>query len=103
MEVCKNKRSDRYFIYIKETGGAEALLITPESEVKSLKIDLFDEVEEQDETYLLQNKILTEAQVQRFHEYKKSRSDEFVDVFEELSPYEQKIVFEKLIKIVADK
>ncbi len=103
MEICKNKSSNLYFIYIEETGYAEALLITPEAQVKSLKLDLFDEVKEQEDTYLVQNNLVTEAQVQRFHEYNKSRSDELVERFEEMSPYEQKIFIQKLQEMVDDK
>jgi len=100
MEILQNKSSKRYFIYIEDTGNAEALLITPEAQIKSLKLDLFYEVEEQEETYLLQNKIVTESQIERFHEYNKSRSDEFIEQFEQLSPYEQKIVLKKLQEMV---
>src|SRR4030042_6315329 len=107
MEICKNKNSNRYFIYSQDTGNAEMLLVTPEAQVKSLKFDLFEEVEEQEEDYLLQNEIVTEAQVQRFHEYKKSRSDEFVEQFveqfEEMPPYEQEIVLKKLQEKIDNK
>jgi hypothetical protein len=103
MEVCKNNSSNQYFIYIEQTGYAEALLITPEAQVKSLKLELFGEVTEKEEAYLLQNNIVTDAQVKRFHEYNKSRSDEFVERFEEMLPYEQKIVIHKLQKMVNDK
>jgi hypothetical protein len=107
MEICKNKSSDRYFIYIEKTGSAEALLVTPEAHIKSLKLDLFGKAEEQEETYLLQNKLVTDTQVQRFHEYKENRSDEVVDqvlyYFEQMGPYEKKAFLQKLQKMVDDK
>jgi hypothetical protein len=100
MEICKNKSSNRYFIYIEKTGSAEALLVTPEAQIKSLKIDLFGEVEEQKETYLLKNMLVTEAQVKRFKEYKENRSDEVVDsiviLFEQMGPNEKKLFLQKL-------
>jgi hypothetical protein len=106
MEICKNKSSNRYFIYIEETGSAEALLVTPEAQVKSLKIDLFGQVEEQEEPYLLKNKLVTEAQVQRFKEYKENRSDEVVDsvliLFEQMGPSEKNLILQKL-QNMADK
>jgi hypothetical protein len=71
--------------------------------VKSLKLILFNEVEEQEEAYLLQNKMVTEAQVQRFHEYRKNRSDEIVERFEyyveALSTFEKKELLKKLQKM----
>jgi uncharacterized iron-regulated protein len=104
MEICKNKRSDQYFIYIEKTGGDEALLVTPEAQVKSLKLNLFNEVEEREEDYLIQNEMLTEAQVQRFHEYRKNRSDEIVERFEyyieTLSTYEKEELLKKLQEMV---
>jgi hypothetical protein len=103
MEICKNKSSNKYFIYIENTGNREALLITPEARVISLKIDLFDDVEEQEEDYLLNNKLLTEPQVKRYREYKSSRTDESFEWFEELSAYEQQIYIEKLKKIIDEK
>jgi hypothetical protein len=100
MEICKNVRSNRYFIYIGDTGNGEALLINPEAEIKSLKLDLFHEVEEQDETYLLENNIVTESQVKRFHDYNNSRVEEFIENFKEMSPYEQKIVLKRMQEMV---
>ena len=71
--------------------------------MKSLKLNLFDEVEERDEANLLQNKILTEAQVQRYHEFRKNRSDEVVERFEylveQLSPYQREQLLKKLEKM----
>jgi len=96
MEICKNKSSNKYFIYIEKTGKDEALLITPEAEVKNLKIDLFDEIEEEDENYLLENKLVTEAQVKRFNEYNNSRKDESFEWFEDLSADEQEIFIKRL-------
>jgi Mg/Co/Ni transporter MgtE len=103
MEVCKNKISNRYFIFIEDTGNAETLLVTPEAQIKSLKGDLFEELEDQEENYLLQHNLVTEAQVQRVHEYYKSRSDEIIDNFEEMSHYDQKRLLQALQKMVADK
>jgi len=99
MEICKNKSSNLYFIYIDETGDTEALLITPEAKVKSLKLDLFGEVEEQEETRLLQNKLITEAQIQRFYEYKKSRSEDVAErveyYFEQMTADQKEIFLQK--------
>jgi hypothetical protein len=34
MELFKNKTSDKYFIYIDETGNEEALFVTPDAKIK---------------------------------------------------------------------
>ncbi len=103
MDVCRNKISNRYFIFIEDTGNGEMLLITPEAQVKSLKRDLFEELEDQEQSYLLQNKLISEAQVQRLQEYQESRSDEFIENFKELSSYDQKRVLKAMQKMVDDK
>jgi len=69
-----------------------------------LKLKLFYEVEEWEEAYLLENKILTDTQVQRFHGYHKDRRDEIVERFENyietLSNYEKVELLKKLEKMV---
>lgn len=84
------------------TGDEEALLVTPEAQVKYLKLNLFSTMEDQEESYLLQNKLVTEAQAKRFHQHHKDRSDEsienFEDSFEQLSPSEKAEVLKKLQK-----
>jgi actin-like ATPase involved in cell morphogenesis len=104
MEICKNKRSNQHFIYIGKAGSDEALLVTPKAEVKSLKLNLFTEIEEREESSLLQNKMVTEAQVKRFHEHLKDRSDEVIenikDYFEQCSPHEKTEFIRKIQEIL---
>ncbi len=104
MEICKNNCSNMYFIYIEKTGDEEALLVTPEAQVKSLKLNLFSELEDQEESYLLEKKIVTEAQVKRFREYLKDRSTESVenmeDSFEQLSSSAKAELLKKMHKKV---
>ena len=80
--------------------------MTPEAQVKSLNLNLFSEMKDQEESYLLQNKIVTEAQVKRFHQHHKDRSDEsvenFEDSFEQLSPSAKAELVQKLHKKVHD-
>ncbi len=83
MEICKNKRTNQYFICLEKRGSGEVLLVTPEAQVKSLKLNLFGELKLQKETYLMRNKIVTEAQVKRFHEYLNDRNDELVENIED--------------------
>ena len=93
MEICKNNASGQYFIYIRDTGAEEALLVTPNAQIKSLKIDLFDDPKEFAEAYLFESKMITAEQIRRFHEYNKNRSADASEnlnyYLDQLSPYEQ--------------
>jgi len=106
MQVCKNKNSGKYFIYIQDTGNEETLLVTPGAEIKSLSAALFGELEDKDEDNLIANGIIADAQIQRFHQYEKDKSDNFVEnftyEFEQLTPYEQNRLRE-MLKIVQTK
>ena len=46
MQICKNKASGKYFIYIADEGNDKASLVLPTGEVKSLKFILFEEIKE---------------------------------------------------------
>ncbi len=83
MQVCKNNRSGQYFIYIHKTGREETLLITPETKLKSLDLNLFQEVEEKDEDYLQSSELITVEQIQRYYDYRQNRTDEEDDKNEE--------------------
>ena len=104
MEVRKNNASSQYFINICDTGDKEALLVTPNAQIKSLKITLFADIEEYAEVYLLENKMITEEQIRRFYEYKNNRSadvkENLDDYFDQLTPYEQELFIKRLEKIV---
>jgi hypothetical protein len=105
MDIYKNKSTGRYFIFINETGNEEALFVTPNAEIKSLKLEIFnDEQEEYSEVSLLEKNLITKDQLQRFHEFKKNRSDEISenidDYFETLTPFEKENFIKKLQKIV---
>lgn len=105
MEVCKNKSSGRYFICIYESGNNEALFVTPNAEIKSLKLDLFSNSEEHTEEWLLSEILITPEQSRRFHEYEKNRSDEKVEnleyLFDQMSPFEKDIFIKKIQKKIA--
>jgi hypothetical protein len=102
MQVCKNKNSGKYFIYIQDTGNDEVLLVTPDADIKSLKANLFVDIEDKEEDSLLSSGHITEAQIQRFRVYEKDRSDDAVEDFEyhfdQLSPYDKKRLIEMLKK-----
>ena len=105
MNICKNKRTGKYFIYINDTVNEEALFVTPNAEIKNLKLDIFtDEPEEYTEASLLENNLITKEQFQKFNEYKKNRSEDsdenFFDYFESLTPSGQELFIKRLQEIV---
>jgi hypothetical protein len=114
MEVCKHKISGKIFIFLKEAGFDKAVFVTPQSKIKTLNIDQFDEIEDENRDDLLSQGRITELQINRFEQYKKDRTENEVDnliyAFNQLSSY-GKIQFfkelpisqlekEKLIKLI---
>ena len=106
MLVYKNRSSGKHFIYIQKTGNDEALLVTPQSEIKSLKLRLFEALEEKDEDYLLSNGMITENQLERWTQYRKDRSEDIIESCviqaEELLPYQRKRLIKELEKDLND-
>lgn len=114
MEVCKHKISGKIFIFLKEAGFDKGVFVTPQSKIKTLNIDQFDEIEDQNRDHLLSDGLITELQIKRFEQYRKDRADNEVEnliyAFNQLSSY-GKIQFfkelpiaqlekEKLIKLI---
>ncbi len=106
MEVCKNKASGQYFIYIRETGAEEALLVLPNAQIKSLKLALFVDFEDYEESYLLEKRMTTAEQIGRFHEYEKNRSEDITEnlnhYFDQLTPYEQDRLIKRLERMLEE-
>lgn len=101
MEVCKHKQTGKYFVYIHDTVGNEALLVTPLAQIKLLNLSQFSKVEEKDDDYLISNRLIEPDQAHIFREYQKSRSEENIenlkDLFDEMPAYQKK-EFLELIK-----
>lgn len=102
------------FIFLKDAGFDKAVFVTPQNKIKTLNIDQFDDIEDENKDDLLSNGLITALQIKRFEQYKKDRADNKVDnliyAFNQLSSY-GKIQFfkelpisqfekEKLIKLI---
>lgn len=72
INVCRNKASRKYFIYVQDSGSDKMLLITPDCNVRRLERSLFGEIEEKDERELLSKGLISEEQVMKAHEYNKN-------------------------------
>jgi hypothetical protein len=114
MEVCKHKTSGKLFIFLKDAGFEKAVFVTPQSKIKTLNIDQFDDIEDENKDHLLSDGLITELQMKRFEQYKKDRTNDQVEnliyAFNQLSSY-GKIQFfkelpisplekEKLVKLI---
>lgn len=114
MEICKHKISGKVFLFLKDAGFDKAVFVTPQSKIKTLNIDQFDDIEDVDRAYLLSEGLITDLQIKIFRQYKQDRTDNEVEnliyAFNQLSSY-GKIQFfkelpisqsekEKLIKLV---
>ncbi len=100
MEVCKNKDSGKYFIYLQDCGPGGLLLVTPGAQVKPLRANLFDEVEDFSEEYLIENALVSPDQIRKFNGYQQDRSDDliegFIIDFENRTSHQQREVIRQL-------
>lgn len=49
MEICKNKKTDKVFIYLDETDDGRVFMITPSGQTIKLEPELFTEPEDVDD------------------------------------------------------
>ncbi len=116
MEMCKNKASGKYFLFIEETGDGKLLLVIPNGEVKALDPVLFEDVEELDIDYCLNTGLIALQQIAGHKKFieedsvrllqNEMRSDD--DLFEQfglalkrMSNQQREFVIQKLIKKLA--
>lgn len=102
MEIVKNLTTEKCFIYINEINGGEVLLVTPNANIKSLKLELFSDVEDQPESHLLKEEKVTVAQMLRFYRYNNMQFDEMIenlkDYFDGLPPSEKDLFIKRFQK-----
>ncbi len=69
INICKNKTSEKSFIYIEDIDTDKALLVTPKGEIKPLEHSLFDAPEEKDKDYCLSQGLIAKQQLKLYHEF----------------------------------
>lgn len=69
ISVYRNKASNKYFIFIEDTNDGKALMVTPESTIKALALDLFEESDDTDRNYLLSHDLISEGQIAKYDEF----------------------------------
>ena len=112
MQICKNKDSGKYFIYIEDEGNGKTSLVLPTGEIKSLKLSLFEEPEQGNEKDFLSHGFITDRQVKEYRaEVKRRAKTEKIEsreaalrAFEDL-PYKEQVKksLEILEKLSPDK
>lgn len=80
-QVCKNKESGKYFLFIEETNDEKLLLVIPMGEVKSLDSFLFEDTEEVDISDLLNKGFIAQQQIDG---YKKFVKEDSIRLFKEI-------------------
>ncbi|MCP3875095.1 MAG: hypothetical protein GY699_18325, partial [Desulfobacteraceae bacterium] len=89
MEDCTHKITGKTFIFLQEAGIDKAVFVTPQCKIKTLNIDQFNEIEDENKEHLLSQGLITDLQIKRWEQYKKDRSDNetenFRRVFDQLS------------------
>jgi len=77
LSVCKNKSSNKYFIYLEDLPNNEFHLVNPEGRLIGLPSDHFEQPKEENLDYLLSYKLITEQQLENFKEYESQTPNYF--------------------------
>ena len=67
--VYKNEAAYQNFIFLEDASGGKVLLVTPEGKIKALDPGLFGEIEGQNKDYFLSHDLITELQIDKYHEF----------------------------------
>ena len=68
MLIFRNKTSGKCFVYVEDNEDSKALLILPQGEAKSLKLDLFEHPEEGEGENFLARGLITSEQNRRYRQ-----------------------------------
>jgi len=69
MDIYKNKSSGKLFVHVRDVDHDSAFFITPQGDLKSLKLNLFEYQESLDEAHCLQKELITQLQVENYRKY----------------------------------
>ena len=69
MEMCKNRASGKYFLFIEKRDDGKLLLVIPGGEVKVLDPTLFEDAEEHDIAHSLNTGIIASQQIAGYKKF----------------------------------
>jgi hypothetical protein len=70
VEICRNKSTGKFFVFLNEALNDEASFILPNGKVKNFPVQLFFDVEEAEQNILIEKKLLTPEQVKSLNSIK---------------------------------
>lgn len=71
MEICKNKKTGKTFVYLDEEDNGQLLMITPDGSVKALEPDLFTEpveIDKEEKLKVEDQGLISNAQIAVYHQ-----------------------------------
>ena len=98
MIICKNIRSGKSFIYIKEVEWGKFEVITPVNKIKVLERHLFEDKIEGSQDDFLRAGIITELQLKVYQDYERNRQGDWEEGFDQKSVSKKK-VYPQITKI----
>jgi hypothetical protein len=100
MLVARNRCSGKYFIVIEHLADGRLFCINPNTKIKPLSENLFDEVFDEGKDRLISNGIISKNQIKKLQNYKADRADEKIDslkiMFEEMTNWQRKALLKEL-------
>ena len=79
IEVCKNKRTGNFFIFLDKVSTNESHYIIPDGKIKTLSLDLFYEIEVREKKFLLTNNLITPEQYEKLKFYENKLNSSRID------------------------
>jgi len=79
IDVCKNKRTGKFFIFLEKVSAYEAHYIIPDGKIKALSSDLFHEIEVHEKKYLLTKNLITLEQSKQLKFYEEELPNNGID------------------------
>lgn len=73
VEICRNKSTGKFFVFLNEALNDEASFILPNGKVKNLPVQLFFDVKEAEQNILIEKKLLTPEQVKSLNSIKEQK------------------------------
>ena len=103
MLVVRNRCSGKYFIVIEHLTDGRLFCVNPDTKIKPLSENLFEEVFDEDKDRLISNGFITKNQIKKLQNYNADRKDEKIDslkiMFEEMTHWQREALLKELREI----
>ncbi len=93
LTLLRNKSSGKHFIYLEDESSTKRLLVTPDGFIKGIDVNLFNEPIEMEERQAVDQQIVSEEQVRKYHDYVVTNDQQNEKIFPEVTrPVRKKIL-----------